>query len=107
MQVKGKLALNPAATSPVQPQGVALSPIEYTGFVAADFRGDTHFEEFALGCRILNLDKFVMHNVPKRWRLPATEWEEAEEGLQSGTEDPVSADPLAAAALTEGLFREV
>jgi hypothetical protein len=69
----------------VLPASSTVSPVEYQGSVTANFRGDAAFDDFALGSRVLRLEDLTMHNIPRRWRLPQSEWEDAEDYVHAAT----------------------
>lgn len=73
----------------------------YSGTVAAEIRGDAAFEAFCLGCRVIDVAGLSLSNVPKRWRLPESEWADVEETAAGGAAD-IPADPAAVAAMCDG-----
>lgn len=111
MQSKGTFILQPPAMSAFQPQGMAHCATEYTGAVTIDVRGDLAFEDFVLGSRLLRFEGLTLQNVPKRWRLPANEWDEADEigsrrpsVMDAPAAAGAGADPTVIAALCNGVY---
>jgi hypothetical protein len=102
LQLKGKYPLMAPQQSPVQPAGTVVSQTLYSGQLTVEIRGDAPFEEHCLGCRVLELPALSLQNIPKRWRLPESEWSEAEEVPGAPGNDNMPADPLAVAALCNG-----
>lgn len=107
LQLKGKYPLLAPQQSPIQPAGTVVSPVVYSGQLTVEIRGDAPFEEHCLGCRVLELPALSLQNIPKRWRLPESEWSEAEETTNTtngaaGANDNMPADPLAVAAMCNG-----
>lgn len=100
VQLKGAYHLLAPQGLKALPPGVTICPVEYEGSVTLEIRGDSVFEEFLLGSRILSLEGFTLQNVPKRWRLPAGDWEDVDETAP----ETAVADPNAIAAMCDGKY---
>lgn len=114
-KVKGKFPLLPPSQQPAgaslggagaAPAAGAAAAALYSGTVAAEIRGDAALEAFCLGCRVIDVGGPSLGNVPKRWRLPESEWAEVEETAAGGAAD-IPADPAAVAAMCDGASRVI
>lgn len=103
-QVRGTFVLQPPAIATLSPAkaapataGAAAAAV-YSGSVSAEFRADSALEAYCIGCRLLDLPTLSLHGIPKRWRLPESEWADVEDS-RPGENVPADAKPANAAAV--------